>query len=73
MGRGEGGPGATRLGSWSPSCFGPEVSDLPVNMFLDYLPPEASRAIQPPLLLAGPLEWQTSLPLQSKIRIQKGC
>lgn len=50
--------------SWSPSCLGPEVSDLPVNMFLDHLPPEASRAINlTPFcrLLAGPLEWQTSL------------
>lgn len=49
---------------WSPTCFGPEVSDLPVNMFLDHLPPEASRAINlSPFcwLLAEPLEWQTSL------------
>lgn len=32
---------------WSPECFFPKVLDLPVNMFLDHLPPEASRTINP--------------------------
>lgn len=58
-----------------PECFGPKVLDLPVNMFLDHLPPEASRAINPSppsgyclYLLNG-----RQNPSPAKIRMQKGC
>lgn len=53
------GPRAAVFGKWlvtyqsfmqmlvGPECLGPKVLDLPVNMFLDHLLLEASRAINP--------------------------